>query len=406
MTGTPNTKEDIEDGSSPTGTPQAQAKPSKYKVKPQDKLSFAFGPEGSYFLVSAHEWVYFGNPGVIDALKNANFRNIATATITFLGDGLIVSCPPEKGHAVSKWQQIDRLIPVDKAKQWTESQGQLQRLCDLLQKDERENSRSDVEVTWGDGNTWWAGWNEGEWVGNELPKTLSEEIQSKEALDIRLRHVALGRLGSWVALWNDGGFSFSLNGYEKLGNELNDIEKGGIEYIALDPHTSELYFMILNGGDVSYSVYLSKAGNNDLLDQICRYQQRRAWRDMISYTMRHSRPRQMDFSIKITPDTDWVSTKANQQGSIMNRTIEFARWSSIRINEELGFRSLAPTFVVGLTAAAITTGLWRTYATRSNTHIQHKSFATMRQGARLWGRRLGFPLGVAVGGLSAFFYKR
>lgn len=82
-------------------------------------------------------------------------------------------------------------------------------------------------------------------------------------------------------------------------------------------------------------------------------------------------------------------------------------WADFRFNgHQVGFRSLAPTFVGGLTVAAISTGLWRTCANRPNTHIQHKSLATVRQGARLWGRRLGFPAGVVVGGLWTIFYKR
>lgn len=407
MTGTPDAKEDSEDGMPPRGTLQAQTKPSKHRVKPQDKLSFAFGPGYSYFLVTAHEWEYSGSSLVCDELSKMKLQNIATATITSLGDGLILNCPPKKGHFVSKWQQINHLIPVDQAKEWAGSWEQLQRLHGTLENRGSEDRRSDFAVTWGDGSTWWAGWNEGEWTGNQLPQTLSYEILSKQALNIKPRHVALGRSGSWVALWNDGGFSFELKGYEKLAIKLNDTEKEGIEYIALDPHTSEHYFMIWDGGDVSYSVRLLDNGTNSLFDHICRYQQRRAWRDKKTYSQQRYGTGHKDYSIEITPDSDWISTKASQHGAIMNLTNVFSLWSSIRIYEEgFGFRSLASTFVGGLTGAAITTGLWRTYAKRPSTYFQHRSFATMRQGARLLGKRLGFSLGVAVGALSAYFYTR
>lgn len=217
--------------------------------------------------------MYSGSSLVCDALNKFHLRNIATATITFLGDGLLVFRPPENDHVVLKWQQMNHLIPDEQAKEWAESREQLQSLHDFLEKDENKDRRSDIEVIWGDGSTWWAGWNEGEWAGNHLPQTLREEIQSKKALDIGPRHLALGISGSWVALWNDGGFSFNLNGYEKLTTMLNDTEKGGIEYIALDPHTCEHYFIIMDGGDISYSVGLTGNAANSLSDSICRYLQ-------------------------------------------------------------------------------------------------------------------------------------
>ena len=152
---------------------------------------------------------------------------------------------------------------------------------------------------------------------NNLPSDLNKKIHEYMPDKGLPQSIALGREGTWVAIWDES-YAWELGDhYGDLGEFLaaSNITRGGVKHVALHPVTEE-YFVHDSNGMLYWHINRDEATMGHFKEVCYWYMQQRAREDGTTFEFRNFRSngQRPAAQIVISPTTnpnDWEKSKAS-----------------------------------------------------------------------------------------------
>jgi hypothetical protein len=156
----------------------------------------------------------------------------------------------------------------------------------------------------------------------DLPAGLETEIEQNQAKNVAPRQVALGRKGSYICLWSNDRWSYSLNGnFEGLILKFNDYKKKDtvIAFAALDPYETDNWILVDEDGLISTNLKNFTSYNLEKVQEMSvGYMQRRVRKTGETFTNQFSLNGRPGKPITITKDTEYDKPPATAGSALLD----------------------------------------------------------------------------------------
>jgi hypothetical protein len=257
-------------------------KQSATSSKTYDWIRFAFGRGTDWCLwgdTSLQGWNRTNDTQAINAFKDLKLGELYNIALTREGGWIATGLTKERAPCVAYYKITSGTIAVCEAKDWVKAHDGYQRLFQLLNLTygTQDAAIANAKFSTGPHGAWWAKLSDGTHHHN-LPGRLQDELKEAAKKNVSPEHVALGHVGSYVALWTDARITWYLIGYDKLHERLKDGDSD-VDFVALSPMYNTEYLYVQSDRMVCYSASLGNDGNRDLRRETSNYMQRRAKTD-------------------------------------------------------------------------------------------------------------------------------